>query len=131
MFDVDKATIEHWKIAYPSFLDSIKRGKYIADAEVANSLYHRALGYEHEEEEIIAYQGIPTIVPTTKRYPPDSTAIIFWLKNRQKDKWRDKHEVGNTNKDGEDIKPVIDLTKLDDDTLRKLLAVTNNQGSKD
>jgi len=36
------------------------------------------------------------IVPTVKHYPPDTTAAIFWLKNRQPAKWREKQEVETT-----------------------------------
>ena len=32
----------------------------------------------------------------TKHYPPDSTAGKWWLNNRQKELWRDKHEVDVT-----------------------------------
>lgn len=94
-FNVTETTINNWKIEFPEFFESIKRGKQIADAKVAQSLYNRALGYEHEEDKIFNDQGSPLIVPTTKHYPPDTTAAIFWLKNRQPSKWRDKQEIDN------------------------------------
>ena len=59
-----------------------------ADARVAESLYHRAVGYAHKAEEIKVINGEVVRVRTTKRYPPDVTACIFWLKNRQRAKWR-------------------------------------------
>ena len=93
-FDVSEATIHNWKKDHPEFLESIKRGKEIADAMVAESLYHRAIGYSHPEDKIFCNsKGEETIVPTTKRYAPDATAGIFWLKNRRPDVWRDKREV--------------------------------------
>jgi hypothetical protein len=92
-FDVSEQTINSWKQKHPQFLESIKRGKNIADANVANSLYQRATGYEHPEDEIFNNKGEPMIVPTVKRYPPEPTAAIFWLKNRQPKLWRDKQEV--------------------------------------
>jgi len=95
-FEVDEATINRWKQSEPEFCESIKKGKEIADAEVANKLYHRAIGYEHPEDKIFQYEGEPVVVPTVKHYPPDPTAAIFWLKNRQKDKWRDKQELEHT-----------------------------------
>lgn len=95
-FEVEEKTVNNWKKEYPEFLQSIKRGKELADAEIAQKLYHRAKGYEHEEDKIFQYEGEPVIVPTTKHYPPDTTAAIFWLKNRQPQKWRDRQEVEHT-----------------------------------
>lgn len=92
-FDTTEQTINAWKNEYPQFLESLKEGKVGADEKVAHSLYHRALGYEHKEDYITQYQGEPVVVPTVKHYPPDTTAAIFWLKNRQPAKWRDKQDV--------------------------------------
>lgn len=112
-FEVTEQTINNWKTDYPEFFESIKRGKMLADAEVAERLYQRAMGFEHDSEEIkIMYdketnEQYVERVPTRKIYPPDTVAAIFWLKNRQKKKWRDKIEQGFTNGDGEDINPVM------------------------
>lgn len=92
-FEVSKSTINNWKHDYPEFLDSIKRGKISADATVASRLYKRAIGYEHDEDKIFNNQGEPLIVPTKKHVQPDTTAAIFWLKNRQPKMWRDKQEI--------------------------------------
>ena len=77
---------------HPEFFQSLKEGKEGADARVAQSLYRRALGWEHEAVKIVAdaKTGTEHIVPYTERYPPDTTAAIFWLKNRRPDLWRDK-----------------------------------------
>jgi hypothetical protein len=77
----------------PEFLQAIKKGKDKADAKVIESLYRRATGYEHKEDKIFQHNGEPVIVPTTKHYPPDVTAMIFWLKNRRSKYWRDKQDV--------------------------------------
>lgn len=95
-FDVDVSTINNWKIDYPEFFESIKRGKSLADANVASKLYHRATGYEHPDVDIKMYEGDIIETPLIKHYPPDTTAAIFWLKNRNPAKWRDKQEVVNT-----------------------------------
>lgn len=93
VFAVDEATINRWKVEYPQFCESLKEGKEIADQKVIQSLYERALGYSHPEVHISNFQGLITKTPIIKHYPPDATSAIFWLKNRQPDKWRDKHEV--------------------------------------
>lgn len=92
-FEVDERTINRWKKDHEEFCLSLKRGKILADAEIADKLYHRAKGYEHPEDKIFNADGRPLIVPTIKHYPPDTTAAIFWLKNRQPSIWRDKQDI--------------------------------------
>lgn len=121
-FNVDSATINRWKTDYPDFRESIKDGKIQADANVAKSLYRKAVGYEIEEEEakVIAIgnnQGSQVkIVKVKKYYPPDTAAMNIWLKNRRgkiKDKdetgketggmkWADRQEIDHTT-DGKEI----------------------------
>lgn len=96
-FEVSEQTLNTWKKDHPEFLESIKRGKSIADANVASKLYHRAIGYQHPEDKIFNNNGEEMIVPTIKHYAPDPTAAIFWLKNRQPAKWRDKQEIESKN----------------------------------
>lgn len=91
-FDVSEQTINAWKKEQPAFLESLKSGKTLADAEVAAKLYHRAIGYEHPDTHVSNYQGEVTLTPLTKHYAPDPVAAIFWLKNRQRGKWMDKVE---------------------------------------
>jgi hypothetical protein len=101
-FDVSDATIDNWKAQHSEFLGSIKRGKDEADANVAKSLYRRALGYSHPAVKIVTVARGNNMgsdveqVPYVERYPPDTTAGIFWLKNRRPDKWRDKRDVEHT-----------------------------------
>lgn len=102
-FEVDVATLNRWKLEYPEFCASIKLAKDEADNRVEMSLYHRALGYSCKEDDIRAVNGEVVITPTIKHYPPDTTACIFWLKNRQKEKWREKPE-GN---DGNDVTELL------------------------
>lgn len=94
-FDVSEQTITAWKKAHPQFLASITRGKMLADANVAEKLYHRALGYSHDAVKIFMPAGVkePVYAPYTEHFPPDTPAASLWLRNRQPNKWRDRHEV--------------------------------------
>lgn len=89
-FEVDVRTIYRWKKQNDAFCQALKVGKEKADDRVERSLYHRALGYTHREEKLFQHNGEVVRAETTKHYPPDTTAGIFWLKNRRPDQWRDK-----------------------------------------
>lgn len=96
-FEVRESTINNWKIAHPSFMESIKRGKAIADGEVVNSLFKRATGYTCKETKIATNEGqITDSKEFDKHHAPDTTAAIFWLKNRQPAQWRDKQEMDHS-----------------------------------
>ena len=97
-FEVVESTINLWKREHPEFSESVKKGKILADAQVAEKLFQRATGYSHPDTHISNYQGAITVTPVMKHYPPDTTAAIFWLKNRQRNKWRDKQEIEHTGK---------------------------------
>jgi hypothetical protein len=92
-FEVAESTLNLWKLEFPQFSESIKKGKMLADAEVAEKLYQRATGYSHPDVDIKMFDGQIIETEITKHYPPDTTAAIFWMKNRQPAKWKDKHEV--------------------------------------
>lgn len=94
-FGVSESTLNLWKLKHPNFSESLKTGKDTVDKNVERSLYRRAMGYEHETVKIFcdAKTGEVTQVPYREIVPPDTTACIFWLKNRKKADWRDKHEV--------------------------------------
>lgn len=92
-FEVEESTINNWKIEHPEFLESIKKGKLIADAKVADSLYNRALGYKAPDVDIRVINDEIVQTPLIKHYPPDTTAAIFWLKNRHPEKWKGKPNI--------------------------------------
>jgi len=98
-FGVTEKTIYNWQHEHPEFLQSLKKGKDDADADVARSLYERAMGFEHNAVKIFCDKdGTITEAPYVERYPPDTTAAIFWLKNRQPANWRDRKELDVTSK---------------------------------
>jgi hypothetical protein len=112
-FKVEEKTINNWKEKYPPFLGAVKKGKDEFDTKnVEASLLKRALGYSYEElhYERIELDDSPknsdekqfgTLVKTViKQVAPDVTAQIFWLKNRDKDRWRDKRDHEITGKEG-------------------------------
>jgi transposase-like protein len=95
-FEVSARTLYRWKNSHPDFCQALKASKEPADERVERSLFERATGYERDEMDIRVVGG--KIVQTTVRkfYPPDTTAAIFWLKNRRPDLWRDKTDVEAT-----------------------------------
>ncbi len=93
---ISVATVYRWKIAHPEFCEALKAGKAVADSRVTVSLYQRACGYSHPDVHISNFQGEITVTPIIKYFPPDTTACIFWLKNRQPEEWRDKVESAIT-----------------------------------
>lgn len=97
-FNVSERTINTWKKKRKEFLQSLKESKAAFDSKVEQSLFQRAIGYSHPEEKTFNYQGEVIRVLTTKHYPPDTTACIFWLKNRKPKEWRDKVEQESSGK---------------------------------
>lgn len=94
-FEVSIRTIHGWKARYPEFLHSLKGSKEVADERVERSLYQRALGYTHDAVKIFPPKDgeDAVLVPYQEHLPPDTTACIFWLKNRKQAEWRDKIET--------------------------------------
>lgn len=92
-FKVTEQTVNNWKISHPEFFESLKLGKEVADQKVERSLFERATGFSHPDTHISNFQGDITVTPLVKHYAPDTTACIFWLKNRKPAEWRDKVEV--------------------------------------
>lgn len=92
-FEVSVSTINLWKVQHKEFSESVKVPKAEADEKVEQSLYRRAMGYEHDEVDIKVVAGALIQTPIRRYYPPDSTAMIFWLKNRKPGEWRDKQDV--------------------------------------
>jgi hypothetical protein len=92
-FDVEVRTLYRWKNEHDDFCQALKVAKEVADQRVERSLFARANGYEHDEVDIRVIQNEIVQTPIRKFYPPDTTAAIFWLKNRNPGQWRDKVEM--------------------------------------
>ncbi|SET27835.1 hypothetical protein SAMN05216326_11859 [Nitrosomonas marina] len=86
-FNVTEQTINNWKKNYPEFFESIKKAKLIMDANVAASLYKRAIGYTTRIKRVKNHDGQVTVFEIDKHYPPNVRACIFWLRNRQSKLW--------------------------------------------
>lgn len=92
VFDVAKSTFNLWKQVHPEFAAALNSGKTIADAQVAASLHHRAIGYSHPETVITAWQGTILKTRVVRHYPPDTQAALKWLHNRRPTLWRAQPE---------------------------------------
>lgn len=123
-FGVDVRTIYRWKEAHEEFCQALKTGKEIADERVERSLFARATGYEHDEVDIRVIGGEIVKTPIRKYYPPDTTAGIFWLKNRRKDQWREIKAVEVTGADGGPVetKQTLDVSNLPTEVLTAIMA---------
>jgi len=81
-------TLYRWKIQHCQICQALKKGKDAADREIENALFKRAKGYDFTETRIKKKDGVvieETVI--TKHIPGDTTAQIFWLKNRKPDYW--------------------------------------------
>ena len=86
-------TLYEWKNKYGEISEALKKGKEVIDRQVENALLKRALGYAYDET---TYEDGVETQRVTKEVAPDTTAQIFWLKNRKPAEWRDKIEQQQT-----------------------------------
>lgn len=107
---VNERTFERWKSDYKPIKTALKKGKAPVDFKVENALLKKALGYDYEEEvQERMSDGKTHIRRVRKHMPPDTTAMIFWLKNRRPDKWRDHPEIRT--EDNEDFTKAAEILK--------------------
>ncbi len=93
---INTSTLYDWKNKFPKISEALKKGKEVVDYQVENALLKRALGYDYQETRVEKSDKDGTkIIQTLKHIPADTTAQIFWLKNRRPDKWRDKPQEVN------------------------------------
>lgn len=124
---ISRSTLNEWKKRYQDISDALKRGKEVVDIQVENALLKRALGYEYEEVTHELYEGedpdtgerVKEMIETkrvTKQVAPDTTAQIFWLKNRRPDKWRDKRDIEHSGH----TSTTLGIANLTEEELRRL-----------
>jgi hypothetical protein len=94
---INTSTFWRWKGTHVDFCNALRAGQAEADDRVERSLYQRAVGYSFNAVKIGAYGTVPYV----EHVPPDTTACVFWLKNRRRDDWRDKSENTTTLNAGE------------------------------
>lgn len=106
-FGVAVRTIWNWSTRHEKFLQGLRTGKDVADDRVERSLYHKAIGYTFESVKVFMPAGAkePVYAPIKEHVPPDTTACIFWLKNRRKAEWRDKVDHEHTGS--------VEITKIE------------------
>lgn len=136
------STLSKYKVEHIEIVEALKKGKEVIDFEVENALLKKALGYKYTEvtkerivktdargrplEDIHGFPCYEMVVTKTvkKEVAPDTTAQIFWLKNRKPKQWRDKQDIehsGNVTVNN----PYKDLSTED---LRKLAALGDEDG---
>lgn len=89
-------TLYEWKNKYTQLSQALKRGKEVIDRQVENALLKRALGYTYAEIKTEESEYGTKVTRTEKEVVPDTTAQIFWLKNRKPKEWRDKQEIDHS-----------------------------------
>lgn len=111
-------TLYDWKNRFSDFSEALKKGKEVVDRQVENALLKRALGYEYKEttREPVLNPNTGKVELTvtktvTKQVVPDTTAQIFWLKNRKPETWRDKREI--TTDDNDQVMAFIEAMRND------------------
>ena len=107
---IHPSTLYEWQKKYPEIAESLKRGKEVIDRQVENALLKRALGYEYEEVKMVVERDEngnekKKQEKVIRKVVPDTTAQIFWLKNRKPAEWRDKQNL--------EVEGNLDISNMD------------------
>jgi len=121
-FGVTTTTIQNWQAKYPEFKAAVAHGKAeVFDPKVERALAQRAIGYSVDVEEVkITKDGDEIRYEVRKHYPPDTTACIFWLKNRNPEAWRDVYDHNHKGK--------LDVEKPSEQLLAEIRAEAEELG---
>lgn len=116
-FGVTVKAVEYWIKWKDKFRRAVELGREEADSKVAEALYKRAVGYTHKDTDIKMYKGQVILTEVEKHYPPETSAAIFWLKNRQKEHWADVWKMEHS-QSPELADKQNDLSELTDEELQ-------------
>lgn len=111
--NINKTTLYKWQKKSDNLINALKVSRDSADRQVENALFKNAIGFHYTEEQLT---DDGEVVEVKKYSKPNTTAQIFWLKNRKPDEWREKQNVeheGTVNQN-------MNISKLTDEELRKL-----------
>lgn len=127
---IKKSTFYDWLKKYPDISESLKKGKAPVDFEVENALYKRAVGFKYEEIETVEEEvdGVfkTRVKRTQKTALPDTSAIIFWLKNRKPEQWRKMNPVVENKLKAETEKLLKEAQSLETNEVGKVVFVNED-----
>ena len=115
---ISLSTLGAWKNKYPVISDALKETKEIVDRMVENALLKRAMGYSYEEITRIYRpdeEGNQKLIDTKviiKEVAPDTTAQIFWLKNRQRDGWKSDHDKAQIDREKLELEKLMTAAQI-------------------
>lgn len=127
---IGTTTFYTWVDRFPVIRESLKKGKAPVDFEVENALYKRAVGFEYEEVETLIEEVNGETKKKVKRIKrtalPDTSAIIFWLKNRKPEQWRKMNPVVENKLRAETEKLLKEAQSLETDEVGKVVFVNED-----
>lgn len=128
---VNADTFYTWLKKYPEISESLKKGKAPVDFEVENALYKKAVGFDYEEIETIEEEvdGVfkTRVKRTLKTALPDTSAIIFWLKNRKPEQWRKLNPVVENKLKAETEKLLKEAQSIETEEVGKVVFLNEDQ----
>lgn len=151
VFSVSERTIKKWMSTYPAFKAAVSEGRDEYDGiNVESALLRRALGYRYKEttkkrvyvdakcpEGYVVKLPAREVITTEKELPPDSKSAIFWLANRNADRWKIQSNVkvdASLEQKNTTISIEADLDSMNTDqllALRELVAITSGKGKQE
>lgn len=110
---ISEKTFYNWLGRFPDLKTALYESKAVADELVEAGIFSRAIGYTHKEVKVFYDKDLGQVIEhvVDKHYPPDTSAGIFWLSNRNPEKWADKKEIKHAGS--------VVLEKLSDEEINK------------
>lgn len=134
MLGVAYSTFREYMKKHPALSAALKENKAVADINVENALYEKAtrttikkmvpmkLKRTYVENGYVLSEEYVKVTEVEEEIPPDTTAMIFWLKNRKPAEWRDKRDVEHS---GEMTQNINNMTNLTEEELRKIAEMSD------